>query len=665
MANGNSAPQQQLRKRLLQDIAELQTMPYPNTALYVQGDDLSAACLVLTVEAYGDMHLTVEFPSSYPLSPPTIKMNSDISHPNIFGDYICASILNTTEGYTPAYTLKAIAIQLLSFFSSENIEQVGGGQSVDLAAYRGNHQHLLQSYECYYCQYPKPRSAGQLLRQRLPPTSGLAAEHHWPSLGERASEYVAEASTSVAMEVGDPPCYLVDAKLPDEIPLLLCERLDTEDMMAFAQAWSKIGKVVTNYDVIRTRELQCFCFKTDYMSTNLGVGVSLTGGGAKKTIESEFDLLSEEGYKKHQIRRSVQGLGFDKWLPLPISEGHWRRVRNNAIEHLGWIAAAANLGDVKSVQVVYHFMNDVVVKLNQKASAPLRQGSYYPYSRKPSSTLTYASEKAIESYFHLFHLLSCLATEDKSIIQSANDGLKKFIGGTTSKEACPNVGLLLVAVLISDVEMTQGVLKSIIKETIIRNVVWMLDKKGANRAELAYMEPSAMSKYRLKTTFEAGKTSYRLLMFLNLFRATAVGRPRQPLAQLRDEAFARHGAPPRGSAKGLANSIKKIHEVNNFPDFFVAMGLPIPGAENFTEFLRRCIEESIKNGYSSMPVSQNQALWLRQRAEPRVEIAQGVNPMQVDISRRDLSFFPHHGRPSAGRRGFGRGQGDYGGRGGY
>jgi len=64
-----------LKQRLMQDIAELQDKPYPNIALHIQDEDLTQACLILTVEQYGSMHLTVEFPSNYPLSPPRIQMN--------------------------------------------------------------------------------------------------------------------------------------------------------------------------------------------------------------------------------------------------------------------------------------------------------------------------------------------------------------------------------------------------------------------------------------------------------------------------------------------------------------------------------------------------------------------------------------------------------------
>lgn len=274
-------------------------------------------------------------------------------------------------------------------------------------------------------------------------------------------------------------------------------------------------------------------------------------------------------------------------------------------------------------------MNDVVVKLNhQPAFTPRAE------SDSAKSTLRHASEKAMESYFHLFHLLLCMATSQPRIIKAASTTLEKFISGATSKVDCPNLGHLLIAALISDVEMTPAVMKSIIKEAITRNVVWMLNAMP----ELAYMEPSAISHYRLKHTFEASKTSYRLLMFLNLFRRAAVGSPRKPLKIILDEAFERHGAPPRGSAKKLADSIKYIHTVDNFADFLFCMGIEKPSGEWFTEFLRKCIKASEEKRYSKMPFSQNHALWLRQEKEPSVEVQPNFPAVPVDMSGR--SFFP-------------------------
>ena len=120
-----------LHRRLLRDIAETQDEPYPNITFHF-GDSLSEACLILSPDGKTPLHLKINL-SQYPLRPPHVTIQSRIDHPNVFGYHICASILKPQEGYTPAYILKSIAIQLLGFFSSDKLEQEDGDYSVDLA----------------------------------------------------------------------------------------------------------------------------------------------------------------------------------------------------------------------------------------------------------------------------------------------------------------------------------------------------------------------------------------------------------------------------------------------------------------------------------------------------------------------------------------------------
>lgn len=695
-----------LRNRLLQDIEELQSSPYPNVSLHVEDSDITKACLALTVDGYGPMHITVEFPPLYPLQPPRMHMDSDVKHPNILGSYICASILNTTEGYTPAYTLKGIAIQLLSFFGSDSIEQDYGGQ-VNLDHYRNMQSYMYSTHTCSACGFgTQSILEGQSLRTRgvsrePAPTLTLMStdsmDIEWPSLstgssskggknklrsrgGSKGSSSAAvSVQGDVAQEIQEQSAITSPSRaeppktinsLPNEVFLMIFDKLETEELWKFAEAWTRVGRVMTMFDVIRSRELQCFCLKKDYTEVKLGVGVSVARWGKFGSFDSEFDLLSAEGFYTHSIRRSVQGIEFDYWLPLPISNGHWRKVKPDVPASLDGLIGAAGLpANMKQADVLYYFMNDIVVKLNQQASEvqPTGYAARYRADQRGKSALTHASEKAIESYFHLFHLLLCLATETPALVKAADNTLRNFAKGENSKDVCPNLGHLLVAALISSVEMTEVMLKSIIKETITRNVVWMLDKKGADMPELAYMEPAGISNYRLQKTFDAGKTSYRLLMFLNLFRRVAVGHPRKPLDQLRDEAFARHGAPPRGSAKGLADSIKRIHKVSNFPEFLREMGVGVVSAEWFTNFLRECVAGSVQKGYSRTALRPGQALYLRQKKEPNVQVTRGLSPevmFDFDIAR--LSFFPgqaHGGGAGRGGRGVRGGHGSRGGRG--
>lgn len=458
----------------------------------------------------------------------------------------------------------------------------------------------------------------------------------------------------------------------------------------------------------------------------LGVGVSIPDKGTSRLFESEFDLLSYEAFHTHGIRRSVQGVPFTHWLPLPISPGHWTKI-NYAVDSKDYqtkagshdkisseikavsktktksyvetsleaLARAANLGVVKPQQVLYHMMNDVAIKLNKAIDATppqtpedaffwLMAGRVIP----PKSALTHASEKAIESYFHLFHFLLCMVTADPQIMTDADKTLDDFcVRNLVSKRDCKNLGHLLVASLLSSKSMTLEIKKAIVREAITRNVVWALNKKPG----LSYLEPSAESTWRLKETFMASLASYRILMFQNLFREHAMPQPPsqqdeeqaapqtalesvesalKKLETLRDQAFERHGAPPLGVAKTLAEGIKKIHQVDTFSEFFKEMGMPRPGKAYFTNFLRDCIRDSEVKGYHRAVLTQPQALYNRLTDEPDVERGT-VAPLQAwgDVP----SFHPgsgarrggYNGAPSNHRGGNGCGGGSYGqGRGG-
>ena len=61
------------------------------------------------------------FPHEYPHKPPKIEILTKLKHPNVFGEFICLSMLrqhtaNTPyEGWSSAYSVTSILLQLQSF----------------------------------------------------------------------------------------------------------------------------------------------------------------------------------------------------------------------------------------------------------------------------------------------------------------------------------------------------------------------------------------------------------------------------------------------------------------------------------------------------------------------------------------------------------------------
>lgn len=631
-----------LRQRLLQDISELQTKPYPGIVLHIR-DNLVHACLILTPEGAEPLHLTIEFHERYPIEPPKITIQSKIAHPNVYQDYICASILNTKEGYTPAYTLKGICIQLLSFFSSDKIEQDYGG-AVDLKEFarEGVYRHSLDGrqvedvFACSKCGFGFDQAANKKLTAIAPEAGekGVAPE------GMQDGAQPSSASPDVPI-VGQKH-YLID--MPNELLVMITEFMEEETLFLAARAWNGFSKLLQSHNLIQIREMKCFTLKEGFKQSNLGVGIDVRG----KKLQSEFDYISKEAFDKLRVRTSVQGLPFTHWLPLPFSEVHWRRVKDDCRTSLETLGRAASVpGPIENV--LYAFMNDITVKLCEvtsgHSSASIYSYSGYLESLDAKSTLTHASEKAVESYFQLYHLLITLATDNPEIAADASRRVKAFVDGDRSKTSFPNLGHLLVALLIADTATTEDLTVAIIKEAVTRNVVWMLDDRGAGMAGLSFLEPSGISNYRLDKTYEASQTSYNLLMFAHLMRKTVTqpppgsdGSQTRTLQDIRNELFSRHGSPPAGAAAELAASIRRIQEVKAFPAFLIAMNVPMPTKAEFTRFLRRTVCESVDKGYSQWAISQEEALTLRRKEESSVESPEGMRSSPLRGKR--YTFFP-------------------------
>ncbi|KAH7305323.1 hypothetical protein B0I35DRAFT_444334 [Stachybotrys elegans] len=640
------------RKRLMLDISELIEHPYPNIDFRLCGDNMSSGCLILSPEGLQPLHLSVTFDQEYPLNPPSIRMNSQINHPNVYGSYICATILRKTEEYTPAYTLKAIAIQMLSFFGSESIEQEHGDRVVDLKKYQMLRDKLGgttdRGFKCTRCDFDalSLREREGFIPRVVPGADASSVTEHSASIEAEPLQTLEPEPDSTRLDAEISINRLLDKDL-----LLVLENIDDfEHLMSFAQAWPRVSQLIRDYNIVRQRELQCFVLKKIYKTMKLGVGVSINRGH----LASEFDLVSHQAFHALKIRQSVHNIPFTYWLPLPISWRHWKLVRDELVSTLQQMKLG--LDNAPPIQVLYHFMNDIVVRLNEVANSRSNKRGYAPKDR---SSLRHASEKAIESYFHLFHILACMACENPVIVAQANTMLQSFAEGKRSKVDCPSLGHLLVALLISDVEVTEDLRKAIIIEAITRNVVWLLDSKGANMPELAYLETSSVSAYRLEQTFLGSLTSYRLLMFSELFRraarpaATGPQQKRKTLLEVRDELFVRHGAPPPGCASWLSSEVRRLHDVRAFPSFFREMGVKnIPTTGDFTALLRQTVTDSVAKGYSAW-LPQHKALGLRLQVEPGVDCDSTLRAQAYedsDLRLRGFSFFPNQDRNAQNRR---------------
>ncbi|KAG6354607.1 hypothetical protein INS49_004625 [Diaporthe citri] len=553
------------RRRLARDIAEMVNDPYPNTELTPGRWSLYEPCLVLNTGTRL-VHVSLRFGADYPRTPPAIFIGGRARHPDPDG-LLCSTSLASRDEDKSAYTIKTFAMHLLSMFDGDT-ELAVSPHGFELRI-----QSEWEEYKCSRCKPPTTRN---------PPT------------------------------IRD---------LPVEILNKILDHLEVQDIVRFGQAWDRIEEVVEANVAIRDRELQCFVTKEHLTHSPLGIGVRHGGGGggddnsrpAPFDLELEFDLISQTAFRDLGIRTSAYGCRFGEWLPLPLSERHWEQVEGDALQCLDRLAETMYSGFRHSptsdaLDVLTTLMDAHVLKLftnveRRQAAGGTSGGGARGYT-EPAGHLQ-ASEKGIESMFFLFHLL-CVAVARPELVDKANNMVRSFHAGSPPAHHMPSPGRILVALLISELEVDTSLMVSVVTEAITRNAPALLTR----HPELSHLEPDgAASAYRLHHTFMGGLASYRALMFMDVFQRTV--RPATNGTTLEQ------AATPSSSAAG------------SLPRPPPPTSPPRPAASWPVRFLSGCLRDAVREGMRrenvlAWPLDEAAVLVLRRTAEhwstlPRTE----------------------------------------------
>lgn len=575
------------RRRLARDIAEMVNEPYPNTKLIPNEQSLDEACLILNT---GNrlVHVTLVFGDNYPRAAPRALIGG-VPVQYLYSE--CARVLsNTNSAPTQAYTIKTLAIHLLSILYGET-------ELIFASSSPHNEFRLPVNWRDNLCNH---------CRLRPPYPFHFDSAYRWMN-ADAFNLDADKSSLSQPMGLRGPAKPKTIHDLPNESLNQILEYLEVQDIVRFGQAWDRINNIVEGNIVIRDRELQCFVTKEHFTHSLLGIGVSDDGAGPFE-LDSEFDLVSLAAFRDLRVRTSAYGFEFDAWLPLPLSEKHWDQVKGEALDTLGRLAQTVHSGVWHSprsdaMDVLIAFMDNHVLKLFANVERrPLDGGQLQ------------ASEKGIEGLFSLFHLLLCLAVDNPEYVSKANEMVTSFQTGSTPTQDMPSPGRILVALLISSVTATDNFMINAVAETIKRNVPTLLTR----HPELLYMEPNgAASAYRLHHTFMGSRASYRTLMFADLFQRTV--RPSTngtTLTQARDALFRRHGFPSSATLAHLAAVTRRILAVDSFAGFLEYLGVTqVPSAQLLSAGLRVAVRDSSGWDHTTWALDQDEALVLRCTAE--------------------------------------------------
>ncbi|KAF5317532.1 hypothetical protein D9619_013226 [Psilocybe cf. subviscida] len=447
-------------------------------------------------------------------------------------------------------------------------------------------------------------------------------------------------------------CY-IDI-LNDDVLGEIAEILASESVISFSKAWPRFRLISEYNHVLRRKELLCFYLRTPLTYSILGVGVSINRSA--RSLSSDFDWLSMAAFDEFDVRHSIEKQPFEFFLPLAFNRPHFRKAEREIWRRLGFIdralceAEAAisrktrrpatrrttqPLKSHQAIEVLYRMMNNIVVSLMKSCDESMssndngRRVLGYESSNPPK--LLHASEKAVVSYCHLFHLVIRLCVNTPAILQDATRAVQAFIRSPAQrlKRNVPDMGEFLVLVMLVLVFPPKGqtaeqvwatLVGKFLEEALTRNVRWVLQ----DAPELEFLERDGQAgceaAYRLNTTFEMSKTSLRLIMFqvtfLNAFRRTYSGN----LGKLDDN----YGVADKDLPEQMVVAIKEIYAVDSWPQFFRRVNFA-KGAgftkDIFTGMLRDCVKLSGQRGYhraaDQIRVRELQALRVQAEKEAR------------------------------------------------
>jgi len=229
------------------------------------------------------------------------------------------------------------------------------------------------------------------------------------------------------------------------------------------------------------------------------------------------------------------------------------------------------------------------------------------------SNVIKASEKALQGYCLLLHLLLMLSNQFPEIITEAENKVNAFIrpdGRNRHKSSTPNLGEFMIYLFLAKNVSWSGFVSCFLKELLSRNVVWFLN----NVPGLAFLEQSNyFSKYRLEETFKQSGTSLRLVMFQVAFLKMVKGKD--------DDMDRRYGYPSNEMSMSLLSLIKEIYAAKTWNIFFDMVDCPLP-EENWEsevcDMLINAIKDSEISGYHQNSYTNNELFYLRRKSEPKI-----------------------------------------------
>lgn len=537
-------------------------------------------------------HFSITYPATYPKEAPKVRNRTYIKHQNVFGTYICLDILTMSKetantpfrGWTPAYTISSLLVQLQSFLF-ESISSTSGSGAALLM------QQEARAFKCTKCGHHKNGA-----KDICPPIPLI-----------RDTKCIIASTTTPTTIEDDEINFLNDMDHGILLELFGFLDLGTMSKIRFlmenqTNVFSLPGYQSVIDLAVARRSYKCYYTLKDIQDPKMVLGI-----GAKKFIMDKrsrktgrkkaclqqlncsFDFVSHEAYTVGVRNNIWKDRDFDWFCPIYINSEHGRKalpLAEKCILDL-WNdrqlpTRITTLSAERIMDALTKMMNTTVVNI-MKTVEDLEAGELQLFD----------SIKALEGYSAIHHLLLAFADKYPQIKRTANEQVKAFIDNPLmrDKEVTPDIGELFIQVAISDYSWNDFA-PAWVEEAFIRNARWIL----AKYPNLLKFEGKS-SCVRLTQSFNATRTGKRLAMFQRFF-ISEVCSPAHLRGKkdknklLLQEYNNRLGFPAKGMAEKLQAHSRKVIACNNWWDYFELIDFCAPSHARLSAWLRNSVEIS-------------------------------------------------------------------------
>jgi hypothetical protein len=333
-----------------------------------------------------------------------------------------------------------------------------------------------------------------------------------------------------------------------------------EEYKEYMQSRRKPGEISSSMsaaeDPLR-HEFVCYVFRNTAADSRsrLGFGIHLENE-RQGTLSSEFEWLSHDAFMSG-TRHSTTNKPFEYWLPIHITDAGWDQKL--FLQSVQDIAKAVNQR-VDSDYAVAHAVLHICASLMTSALVTICKNAEQQT----------ANDRFIKGFFALYRLMHRVSDTNPHLMKIASKHCCEFIEQPhmRNKSNCPNLGSLLVSVIMSPAHSWQDLAQAFQEENDARNFFWYAVGTPTSPATLRrFLADPNQVQGRSQAVFRAIETSRMLVLFQVRFCTAAKSLSRANLD-------ARFGLPPEELCLHLKQTHTEALKVQDWGAYFDWVSLP-------------------------------------------------------------------------------------------